>query len=431
MTRTGLQAAKRASAKPCPAPEEIERVRRALVSARKRLLQRPIREILSSIAESIEHWFSPDSPYRSRAEAELCATSGFSPEMIRRGFPTLLAPLRGDAIGVLLDAELGGRDLLDRHAGPALILHIMPGNLPALAAVPIALSLAIRSAALVKTSRTDRCFPLLFIDSIRQHDGDLAESAASLYWTGGRLDLESHAFAAADLVVASGSDHTLADIARRVPGRFIGHGHRISFAAVAREALHEPGEVARLLADDVSLWDQQGCLSPQLVYVERGGRTSAEKFAALLAGELERLSDELPMRTLSLEEQAAVQRFRQEAEWREVRGEEVALLASPAGLRWTVIYDASPAFSPTPLNRCMWVKPVHALDELPALLSPVGRYLEAAGLAAGAQRRSALSRMLSSCGLHRICDVGEMQRPDLTWRPGGRPRVAEWIVRPP
>jgi len=410
---------------------EVRRVAADLRTARERVLRpRPIADVLAALAAVIERWLDPQAPLRRRAEAELPEATGFSAAMIRHGLPLMLEPLRGTAVARLLDEEIGGPAQVDHAAGTPLIVHVLSGNLPALAAAPSVLSLAIKSAALVKASGGDRVFPPLFVESIGEVDEDLAKCVAAVYWTGGRRDVETAAFGAADLVVAAGSEATVADIADRVPGRFIGHGHRISFAGIARESLKDAEEIAARLAYDVTLWDQQGCLSPQLAYVERGGSLPVEEFAAEVGRQLERLAGELPARRLVLDEQASIQRFRQEAEWRGVRGEEISVFASSGSLSWTVVYDAAPAFLPTALNRTLWIKPIASLNELADLLPPVRRYLEAAGVAAPEERRADLATILAGAGVHRICPLGEMQRPDLTWRPGGRPRVAEWLGLP-
>jgi len=407
---------------------ELQQLAAALKAARERVLRRrSVDDVLRVLGAVVERWLDRDSPWRRRAEAELPAASGFSAAMIRHGLPLLLEPLGAVAVGRLLDEELGGRGRIAELGGTPLIVHVLSGNIPALGASPIVLSLAIASAALVKTGHGDPVFPPLFVASIAEVDADLAECVAAVYWTGGRLDVEAAAFDAADLVVASGSDATVADIERRTSGRFVGHGHRVSFAAIARESLDDAAAVAHRLAYDATLWDQQGCLSPQLAYVERGGARRVEEFAAEVGRQLERLAGELPPRRSSLEEQAALQRFREEAEWRGVRGEEIAVFRSPGGLRWTVVYDGTPAFLPTPLNRTLWIKPVADLNEISAVLAPVRRYLEAAGVAAAPRRYDELGGILAAAGVHRVCPLGEMQRPDLTWRPGGRPRVREWM----
>ena len=36
---------------------------------------------------------------------------------------------------------------------------------------------------------------------------------------------------------------------------------------------------------------------------------------------------------------------------------------------------------------------------------------------------------LRAGGVHRVCRLGEMQRPPLDWRQGGRPRLADWGLK--
>jgi len=304
----------------------------------------------------------------------------------------------------------------------------MSGNIPGLAAVPMLLSLAVKSPVLVKSAAGDPIFAALFAASISEIDEELGRCLLVTHWRGGDQVIEAVAFAEADLVVASGSDAAIAAIAPRVPGRFIGHGHKVSFAAIARECLtdeHAARSLARRLAYDVSLWDQQGCLSPQLCYVEREGRFTPLQFGELLAQELSQYAAELPPRRLSLEDQARVRRFRQEAEWG-ARGS-IALLASPDSTDWTVAIEPDIAFVPTCLDRCIRLKAVASLSDLTTALAPHRRHLEAAGIAVGAQQLPELVEMLGACGVHRICSIGKMQEPSLSWRQGGRPRVAEWL----
>ena len=52
---------------------------------------------------------------------------------------------------------------------------------------------------------------------------------------------------------------------------------------MTKEGLADAEETAHKAAYDVALYDQQGCLSPQLVYVEEGGAVTPKELAALLA----------------------------------------------------------------------------------------------------------------------------------------------------
>ena len=238
--------------------------------------------------------------------------------------------------------------------------------------------------------------------------------------------MEEVAFGAAELVVASGSDSAIAAIAGRVSGRFIGHGHKVSFAVIGIECLNNGAaahDLALRLAYDVALWDQQGCLSPQLCYIESGGVVTPEQFGALLADALDHFARKLPARTLSLDEKAAVLRFRQATEWCTTR----TLLASNESTDWTISIEPDAEFLPSCLNRCIRLKVIHSVTDLSAAIVPHRQHLEAAGMAVGAQRSAAITDLLAATGVHRICPLGTMQTPTLAWRQGGRPRVAEWV----
>ncbi|HVM96600.1 MAG TPA: acyl-CoA reductase, partial [Candidatus Acidoferrales bacterium] len=244
-------------------------------------------------------------------------------------------------------------------------------------------------------------------------------------WRGGDVETEEAVFAQAALVVASGSDAAIESLRRRAPARFIGHGHKVSFAAIGRECLQDErsaSEWAKRLAYDVSLWDQQGCLSPQLCYVEDEEKISPTAFAEMIAAALSALATDLPPRVLNFEERCAVQRFRQEAEWHDGG----KLLAS-AGTEWSVSVERTASFRPTCLNRCLRLLTIDDLGQLSKELPRRRRHLEAAGLAVGGERLGEIAALLSSCGVHRICPLGSMQTPSLRWRQSGRPRVADWV----
>jgi hypothetical protein len=403
-------------------PQELTSIIARLRAAQARLAQRSTGDVLGSLEAVVTEWLEPDSPWRQEAEARLPEATGFSAPMIRYALPFTIEPLRAPAIAELLARELGGRE----PRGPVVIAHVLAGNLPGLAAVPIALSLAIRSAALVKPGRGDRVFPEVFARSIAAADPELGACVAVRYWPGGDRACEAAVCDGAELVVASGGDTSIADLRARCRARFIGHGHRVSFAIVTREHAVDAA-AADALALDASLWDQRGCLSPQLCFVE-GDFAAAERFAAQVAAALARWAARLPPGATSLDEQAAVRRFRDEAEWSGIARGTAVLHAPRDSLAWAVAIEREPVFRPTPLCRTVRVMPVANPDDLPAVLAPARAVLEAAGVAAPPERRPALEALLGRSGVHRVCALGRMQRPPLAWPQGGRPRVADWVT---
>jgi len=374
--------------------------------------------VVATLSAVVDDWLAPDSPWLARAVALLPDATGFSAPMIRHALPTMIEPLRAPSLADLVLREAGER------RAPPLILHVLPGNLPALAAIPTALSLAVGAAALLKPGHGDRVFPALFIASIAARDPDLAACVAAPYWSGGDRACEDVALAA-DLTVAAGDDASIADLARRARGRFIGHGHRISFAVVTRAQADDPANAAAL-ALDVAIWDQRGCLSPQLCFVE-GDRDHATALAARVADQLAQLAVSLPPARASVSERLSIRKLRDESEWETFDGERASLLAAADELAGTVVVEPRPAFRPSPLGRSLRVMPVASFEALGEILRPHRGVLEGAGLAAEPERWAALAASLEVCGVHLVSPLGAMQRPPLAWRQGGRARLGSWF----
>ncbi|MBX3024969.1 hypothetical protein KF840_08680 [bacterium] len=400
-------------------PAELARVIAALRGVQPQLAGRSRQATIQTLEQVAADWIAPHSSWLERAVAVLPAATGFSGPMIRRALPTMLAPLAAPALADLVRREAGDRQ------GPALALHVLPGNLPGMAAIPAALSLAVGAAALLKPGRGDRQFPGLFIASVAARDPELAACLAAPYWPGGDRACEDVALAAADLTVASGDDATVADLARRSRGRFIGHGHRISFAVVTA-GLAGDAATAADLAFDTAVWDQRGCLSPQLCFVV-GERDAALALGAAVAGELARLADILPPARLGVGDRLAIRRLRDESEWATFAGERARVLAAADEAAGTVIVEPRPAFRPSPLGRTLRIMPIASVEALRDLLWPLRGVLEGAGVAAEPGRRLAVTAALEACGVHLVSPLGAMQRPPLAWRQGGRARLGSWF----
>jgi len=408
----------------------------AAAVASQRLQQRPIDSILAALDEVIRRWLADGSPWTTAARQILPDVTGFSAPVVAQGLVAMLRPLGNGAIGALLDEELGSRHVLDetgserRLRRPRHITHVLAGNIPGLGFAPMLLSLALRSAVLVKSAAGDPYSAAAFADSIAAVDPELGACLVVHDWRGGDLTFEEVAFAV-DVVVASGSDAALAAIAPRVSGRFFGHGHKVSFALLDRAALGSVADaqaLAQRLAFDMALWDQQGCLSPQVCFVESGATVTAAKFAEFLAEALERLARTLPPRELDIDERAAVAAFRDEAEWRLGTAVE-RLLVAPAGGAWSIAVEIEPRFRPSCLNRCLRLVSIDDVAQMRAILAAHRAHLECAGLACAPQRHGEINASLAAAGVHRVCAIGEMQTPSLAWKQGGRPRVAEWVER--
>jgi len=187
------------------------------------------------------------------------------------------------------------------------------------------------------------------------------------------------------------------------------------------------------LARDVALYDQQGCLSPHTAFVVESAATPASAFAHLLSEELGALARRWPRGPLDLPGASAL---RQALAARELAVEPPASVffgGFEAG--YAVILDSEPGFEHSPLGRTVIVKPVPDMSAAISALAPVKDRLQAVGLAVPHVERRALERGLGllddlETNLDwvpriRLCPIGAMQRPRLTWAADGhRPLAA-------
>jgi hypothetical protein len=399
---------------------------RELREAGRKLRRRPARATLAALAQVLERWRDPASSWRRRLEAELPAATGFSPQNVREGLARGLARMGGEDLHALVRAELGDR--LD-GAGDLLITGfettavVLAGSIPQPSLASLIAPLVLRSPVAAKAAARDPVTPALFAASLAEVDPDLGHCIAALDF---RSDDEAQlaALLEADCVVATGSDASIAALARRVlpPRRFVASGHRLSLGGLGPEALRGAAldAAAAGLALDAALWDQQGCLSPLAVYTVGADAAAPDRLAEALARALARLETSLPRGAI---EAAAAASFAQECEGAELRaaaGHRVRLLGGPAE-RFAVVREEDAAPRPAPLYRFLRVHPAADADAFVAALGPLGPHLAGVALAGFGREEPELARALAELGASRLCRPGELQAPPLCWHHDNRP----------
>jgi hypothetical protein len=367
-------------------------------------------------------------------------------ETLREGLDGFFSQLTPENLTALIIQDLGSAQRLDAFAqtsteiqerrsswvqGPALLGHVAAGNLPNPALASLVLGILARSAQFMKCSRGASLIPRLFAHSLYDADSKLASCLELAMWPGGTEELDGALFDECECLTATGSDATLCAIRQRLPERvrFLGYGHRVSFGYVTTEALAGAGfrKLVAKAAADVSAWDQQGCLSPHVIFVEQRGSVSPEGFAELLAAELQRREEAVPRAGLSVEEAADIVSRRAFYEVRAAHSSETRLWSSPGSTAWTVVYENDPMFQLSCLNRFIHVRASTGLDEVLRQAESVRGRVSTVGLAASVEQSAAIAQQLARWGVPRICPLGRMQNPPLTWRHDGRPALADLV----
>ena len=403
---------------------------------------RPVSSIAASLGALSRKWLRKNFVYRKKAVSDLVKHSGFSEKMAEALLDALFSELTAPKLKALLKSELGEPSALDRFIrekenkrsvfaqGPRRILHIFSANIPAAAVQSFVLGLLAKSENIGKMSARDAGFLRTYLDSLGAHDRGLKERcrlipansrAAAVRW-----------MKQADLIVAYGSDESLAALRKNVPVKtpFVGYGHRISFSLVMREALSAKNvkSLARQTAHDVWMDDQRGCLSPCSVFVQKGGEVRPEAFAQMVAQELERSARRertRPKRGLS--EYLAFQRDRERALILTLKKGKTLIWQSRISAQWTVLYDEAPTLVPLGPGQRIAIKGFHGLGDLERTLHRSSAYLQAASLECAAADRLKLAGWLSTFGLNRICRAGKLQPPPVTWHHDARPNLADWL----
>lgn len=421
---------------------------RALKNNRERFLAHRSTDSLIAVLSSVgSHWLEPSSHFRQLALERGPLETGFSRATLARGLDAFFKPLTPENFRALLEQELGHRHRLDKMVSsepeaaanraavgtaPEFLVHIAAGNLPNPTWMSLLFGLLVRSAQFIKCARGTSFLPRLLAHSIYEADPKLGACLEIAEWQGGNEVLEATVFAEADCVTATGGDETLAAIRQRLSPRtrFLGYGHRVSFAYIAANLLGGllPRRLVSRAADDIVAWNQLGCLSPQVIYVQTGGALAPEAFAAQLAAELAEREESEPRGALPVEAAVAIAARRSFYEVRAAHSPDTLLWCSPQSTAWTVVFEADPLFQLSCLNRFVYVKAVASLSEVLRSAEAVRGQVSTVGLAVTSDVEQDLATELARWGATRVCPLGQMQKPPLTWRHDGRPALGDLIT---
>ena len=413
-------------------PARLSAIVAALERQGKKATTLTTARLVAGLGQTADHWCSRAHRHRAQAERLLPATTGYAPEMVSEALDRLFEPLRAPGLEALMQSEVGHL----RHRPPRLVAVMGAGTVFPPAIVAATCALLLRSPVVIKSSSLEPVLAPLWARTLAECDPDLGSLVTVLNWSRIETELTRALFEPAEAVVAFGDDDTMAALGQALPpgATLIGHGHKVSAAILtARALVADARGLARRLARDVAIYDQQGCLSPHTVFVIESAATPARDFAALLAEELADLARQWPRGPLDF---PAASALRQHLAARELAAEPPSsefFGGFEAG--YAVVLDSTPGFELSPLGRTVIVKPAPDIAAVVAALVPFQSRLQAIGLAVSHRERRALERGLGllddvETNLDwvpriRLCPIGAMQRPRLTWAADGhRPLAA-------
>ena len=221
----------------------------------------------------------------------------------------------------------------------------------------------------------------------------------------------------ADAVVVFGSDATVKTLRKlvREDQIFVGYGSRWSGAVIFSDS--DFSSVVPLVKD-VSLYDQMGCLSAQIVWLHES--IDVVEYGEKFSTELERYVKEHLTAKLGLEDASSISRWRSTAEWKTSTDGHI-WLSKGEPVFGVVFSNLAPGLSC--LHRHVTLVRFSEKPELGDLASSVSTL--------GLWPDSPENRLqLASSGASRFCKVGEMQFPSPTWQQDGAPGLGRLVQIP-
>ncbi len=378
-----------------------------------------------------------------RLDALECALEGRPTWAAARGWQPMVGGLPGylrffpaHSIGRWAAALRGRRSLYRSLPPAAFALGFAAGNVPGnglLAALllHIANHTALDAhdplppAVLVRVSRQAPLLDPWVLTAVERVDPELVQGLALLVWDYTDQELQQTLLGKADLALAAASDQTIAALDEQIratgrPVRFLRHGHKVSFSAIGRAALREdPTLPARLAALDSTLWDQYGCLSARVHFVEHGSRHGVADYAACLRDAMRDLARRFPRgpapkRFLH----QAYDTYKQAEAWGDVE------LLTTYDDDCLVVVDRrtwQPAQWRATVNRCtgrvVVVRPVDDLRGVPSqyLQQLPAANLQSMSIALETARALQLAEAAGRCGVTALRSLGRAAFPQLAY----------------
>jgi hypothetical protein len=300
-----------------------------------------VNETAQILAKVSENWLNPQNPLREETIHALQVSTGFSHRQIGSALINCFEELTLPKITAYISSL---NPIRRRTVGD--IFHVLPSNVFTAWVHGAVITLLMGYRCLLKPSAREPVFARAWKKSLEAADPALAGCVEVVGWDENRLkDCQT--------VVAYGSDETLQKIRAQLPPgvKFVGYGHKLSVGVLFKADMDSKDLLGRVLRD-VEPFRLQGCLSPQILYVEDPSFTR----------------------------------------WRELEA----------------MVEVMPKIRP-------FTQASDVLKEM-AKFSP---HLSCVGVSGSPDRLTFLERELKGTSASRVCPLGNMQRPPLSWKNGG------------
>ena len=403
--------------------QDISQLVDSVMSARRHLLSYTVDERIEIIAAAAVDWSD-----QSGALAPL-RTQGLSflqrwcePSRLRRLMDEGLRGKRGVLDGLLATAT-PGRYLSAVPRG--LCAHWLSGNVPLLGMLALVQCIISGNANILKAASSFSGVLPAILESLNKvaiesfsgrllKGSDIAATIAVVYFDRDDLISAELLSRSADVRIAWGGREaveTIVNLPKKYDCEDVIFGPKLSFAVIGNENLISPlalKRIARRVATDCSVFDQEGCANPHTIFVESEDTEKVETFCARLALEMQQALVRIPKAPIDGGTASEVISVRLEYEL----GGKGKIWRSD-GTQWTVLFDpdADQLAQPT-YSRVVHVRKVRDALTVAKLATTD---IQTIGLALNPARRHAFASLAAHNGAVRFPEIGRMTEFDVAW----------------
>jgi hypothetical protein len=340
------------------------------------------------------------------------------------GVPFLAMWLRKANLHKLLEETFGDPRILTEFMGTGrrkvkaqprgLACHWIAGNVPTLGFFSLFQSMMVGNANILR-------IPAASVDVIqgvlevmaRSEASELMGSFSVITFPSSNQPLNESLSMEADVRVVWGgmeAVNAITNLPTQSHCEDVVFGPKYSFAVMDRKALGSPKlqMLLRRLVNDIVIFDQEACSSPQVLFIEKGGRLGCKELMGLIGKEFEAVSKRSPKTGTT--SSVATRILTKRAEY--ALSKKKDLLASK-DTGWTILYDEKLALEEPVQHRTIFLKPVdRVLDVLPLITNKV----QTIGYEIH-DRKTALQFAdgATSAGVSRCVPFGQMNLYDNPW----------------
>ncbi len=410
-------------------------VRSAALEARA---SRSTHEVIEAITRAAGR-LSAHEPEGMAARELLRVELGWSESLVAETLEGMSRTWTSEALAGLVESELGGAGILDgfvtdtrwagqgrrsrRALGPPVVLQVLAGNVPGVAITATIRALLVRSGVLCKLPGSEPGLLPLFARVLTDEDPLLGRCIAATWWAGDSFPVAWREWAKwAGRTVVYGGSMTVEEVRRSLPANtdLVTYGPKTGIGVVLPDG---PLSAVTALARDICAYDQQGCVSPRLVYVVGD---STRPFVERLAAALEEQTRTQPPPEATAAEAVAIRAARAAFEFAGYESGRSRVVSPGESLAWTILSSEDPAIRAESLPRVVWVHRVQDLKALEDALQPLEGHIQTLGYS-GAEELQNLAALAARLSVSRIAPFGSMAWPPADWRHEGKHQLLPLI----